>query len=305
MNNKGNNRERNAYDSRFKDIIRNSTVLSKIIKDNVDGMENLTLDEIKSCLDIEEDGKTVKGRNTEFGSMDNGEIRVDSLFDVRLPDGNGHIDLIVNVEAQWRSNPGYSLTKRAEYYIGRLVSEQKNTYFSNDDYDGLRKVYCIWLILNPNRRDWNKVIRGRMVTEVINGTPDMNDPVFDTYNITFINVGPYDDTQPDMVSFPSTMFNRMDDNDRIHLLDTRFNIELDDSIIEELGNMKTLDEQIYDSAYGKGRVDDKNEFVDFYVEEILKEVSEGATIEKALSNSMIRPDVKDRVESEVKKRLSE
>ena len=69
--------------------------------------------------------------------------------------------------------------------------------------------------------------------------------------------------------------------------------------------MKTLDEQIYDSAYGKGRVDDKNEFVDFYVEEILKEVSEGATIEKALSNSMIRPDVKDRVESEVKKRLSE
>ena len=69
--------------------------------------------------------------------------------------------------------------------------------------------------------------------------------------------------------------------------------------------MKTLDEQIYDSAYGKGRVDDKNEFIDFYVEEILKEVSEGATIEKALSNSMIRPDVKDRVESEVKRRLSE
>lgn len=69
--------------------------------------------------------------------------------------------------------------------------------------------------------------------------------------------------------------------------------------------MKTLDEQIYDSAYGKGRVDDKNEFVDFYVEEILKEVSEDATIEKALSNSMIRPDVKDRVESEVKRRLSE
>ena len=68
--------------------------------------------------------------------------------------------------------------------------------------------------------------------------------------------------------------------------------------------MKTLDEQIYDSAYGKGRVDDKNEFVDFYVEEILKEVSEGTTIEKALSNSMIRPDVKDRVESEVRKRLS-
>ncbi len=68
--------------------------------------------------------------------------------------------------------------------------------------------------------------------------------------------------------------------------------------------MKTLDEQIYDSAYGKGRTDEKTEMVDFYVEEILKEVSEGATIEKALSNSMIRPDVKDRVEFEVKKRLS-
>ena len=301
MNNKGNNRERNAYDSRFKDIIRNSTVLSKIIKDNVDGMENLTLDEIKGCLDIEEDGKTVKGRNTEFGSMDNGEIRVDSLFDVRLPDGNGHIDLIVNVEAQWRSNPGYSLAKRAEYYIGRLVSEQKNTYFSNDDYDGLRKVYCIWLILNPNRRDWNKVIRGRMTTEVINGTPDMNDPVFDTYNITFINVGPYDESQPDIVSFPSTVFYKMKDDDRKRLLDIKFNMKLDDSIIEELGNVKTLDEEIYEC----GGIDKENEFIDFYVEEILTRVSKGTTIEDALANLVMPPNIKGRVESEARERLSE
>ena len=78
-------------------------------------------------------------------------------------------------------------------------------------------------------------------------------------------------------------------------------MESDDSIIEELGNVKTLDEEIYEC----GSIDKENEFIDFYVEEILKEVSEGATIEKALSNSMIRPDVKDRVESEVKRRLSE
>ena len=69
--------------------------------------------------------------------------------------------------------------------------------------------------------------------------------------------------------------------------------------------MKTLDEQIYDSAYGKGRIDEKNAVVDSMADNIVQMINEGTTIEDALANPIIPSDIKNHLESEVRKRLSE
>ena len=55
--------------------------------------------------------------------------------------------------------------------------------------------------------------------------------------------------------------------------------------------MKTLDEQIYDSAYGKGRTDEKNAVVDSMADNIVQMISEGTTIEDALANPIIPSDI--------------
>ena len=78
-------------------------------------------------------------------------------------------------------------------------------------------------------------------------------------------------------------------------------MESDDSIIEELGNVKTLDEQIYEC----GGIDKENAIIDSMADNIVQMISEGTTIEDALVNPIIPSDIKDHLESEVRKRLSE
>ena len=38
--------------------------------------------------------------------------------------------------------------KKAVYYVSRLISGQKENEFHDDDYNGLKKVYSIWVCMN-------------------------------------------------------------------------------------------------------------------------------------------------------------
>ena len=42
----------------------------------------------------------------------------------------------------------YPLMKKAVYYVSRLISGQKENEFHDDDYNGLKKVYSIWVCMN-------------------------------------------------------------------------------------------------------------------------------------------------------------
>ena len=63
-----------------------------------------------------------------------GRIVYDLRFEVNLPDGE-KTKIIINVEAQRKSNPGYSIVNRGIFYIARLLSAQLNTEFTNNGSD--------------------------------------------------------------------------------------------------------------------------------------------------------------------------
>ena len=162
-----------TLDQTFKTIIHDSNVLSWIIRENVDELSGKNIEEIKKCLDIGEDGRTVIGRETEYASSESGSIVADSVFDVRVPGTGESVSVIVNVEAEHDPRPkGYPLGKRAEYYMARMVSAQKGKEFTGSDYGNMRKVYGIWCILGPKVRDRNTVIRYGMEPRVITGEPN-------------------------------------------------------------------------------------------------------------------------------------
>ena len=56
-----------------------------------------------------------------------GAIRFDIIFYVRMKDGISQI--IVNIEAQKNSSPGYPLMNRAIFYTCRMISSQKEKRF--------------------------------------------------------------------------------------------------------------------------------------------------------------------------------
>ena len=75
-----------------------------------------------------------------------GTIRYDVLFFARVPYGN-HEKLLVDVEAQKKFNPGYSLVTRGVFYCARMLSSQFGREFTPNDYDDIKKVYSIWICM--------------------------------------------------------------------------------------------------------------------------------------------------------------
>ena len=66
-----------------------------------------------------------------------------------MPGTGERISLIINVEAQNDFYPGYPIVKRNLYYCCRLVSSQYGTEFTNSHYEKIKKVYSIFICMNP------------------------------------------------------------------------------------------------------------------------------------------------------------
>ena len=76
-----------------------------------------------------------------------GKIYYDIRFSVYL--GAELIKILINIEAQKSTNPsklGYHIDNRVIYYLGRMISSQKEVEFHNSHYDALEAVRSIWII---------------------------------------------------------------------------------------------------------------------------------------------------------------
>ena len=147
------------YDSEAKKILSDKTILAWILKYTVRELDGYTVEEIRGFMEEDPEisevlvypGKrkpeAVVGLPTVDQVPNEGEVTYDIRFRIRIPAG-GHVRIIINLEIQNDYYPGYDLVTRAVFYCGRMLSAQLDTEFTADDYDGIQKVYSIWLCLD-------------------------------------------------------------------------------------------------------------------------------------------------------------
>ena len=302
-----NGREITTLDQGFKNVIHHADILAWLLKAAVDEFNGCTIDEIKACLELEPDGRTVKGRENEYFSLKHGSIVTDSVFEVGVPGTDDKVAVLVNVEGQYKPSSNYPLEKRAEYYMARLVSSQKGIDMEGSDYGKLRKTYSIWCVLSPRAEDRNKAVRYSMKGESLSGDKTWSFPEMDTFNILLINVGGYSDSLPDVSAFPAVLFSRMERSERQSVMKDRFKIELDDDMTEEVYRMTTLSEDLMDTVYTEGRLKGHEEGrIEAHVNTVIKLIDRrGLSLEEALSMIDASDEELSFIESEVRKRLSD
>ena len=88
------------------------------------------------------------GDNVEDVIPNEGKVTYDIRFRALAPKGDELIQLILDVEAQKDYYPGYDILTRGIYYGARMISAQKGSEFTHDDYDKIKKVYSIWICVN-------------------------------------------------------------------------------------------------------------------------------------------------------------
>lgn len=162
--------DKNAqYDSCAKRLLAEKIVLAYILKYAVPEFESYSIEDIRNYyiegvevsrrgVDIDEsnvdiisasEGSAIRGENVESVTKTEGKVLYDIVFDAIVPSTKISVRLIINVEAQKSDPEEYEMVTRGVYYCSRLISAQKGTVFNKSEYQKLRKVYSIWICMNP------------------------------------------------------------------------------------------------------------------------------------------------------------
>ena len=128
--------------------------VEKIMRDCIEGEMQISKESLESererCLPL------IQGDGGEDTSVQEGRIAYDIRFTAIHPLTGKHI--WIDVEPQNDFYPGYSLLKRGLYYLSRMISAQRGREFMGSDYDNVKKVYTIWVCMNPPKK-WEHWIK--------------------------------------------------------------------------------------------------------------------------------------------------
>lgn len=158
------------YDTSAKRLLGQKSILAHILVKTVDEFKGMNPKDVVSYIEgtpyistvsvepgltnvvNEKGGQRIVGFNAENAELNEGLVRFDIVFYVRMPSAgsteDGLSQIIINVEAQKDEPSGYEILNRAIFYVSRLISSQKERDFENSSYDDIKRVYSIWVCMN-------------------------------------------------------------------------------------------------------------------------------------------------------------
>ena len=247
------------YDRSVKRVLANVPLLAPITKYTVKELANYPIPLIEKCIDensiqisevFVDPGLTNKKIiNDELMDRVPGEgcAIFDIRFTITLP-GASKTKIIINIEAQRKSNPGYSLLNRGIFYAARLISAQLSVEFTNDgsdtaQYDNIKKVYSIWICMDCPKNKQDSIINYSFEPHIIYQGNDKLQPYpnCDLMNITFIHLsGKPDQSHHQLISMLDTLLAKMDAETKKKKLQEEHNLLMTIKLEKEMNDMCNL-----------------------------------------------------------------
>lgn len=191
-----------GYDAACKRVLSEKAILARIMKACLEEYKDCDVKDIAEkyiegqpqvsavpVLPDEENSTIIDGMDTEDKSVHEGNITYDIRFNAIAPGSEEEIGLIINMEAQNEFNPGYPLIKRGIYYCSRMISSQYGRVFTKSHYEKIKKVYSIWICMNPHKEWQNTITRYRLVEEHLVGRAKEEGKNYDLLSIIMLCLG--------------------------------------------------------------------------------------------------------------------
>ena len=162
------------YDTSVKEM------LARILKYSLQEFQDDDIEDIMRNMDMPvvsqvrmEPGQTNLNKVETTSEEDSvpGEGKV--FYDIRFSAfrGTEQIKILINLEAQKttkESKLGYQLDNRIIYYLGRMVSAQKEVEFTRSNYNDLKHVRSIWICMD-SEDDEDSINRICLMQETVYG----------------------------------------------------------------------------------------------------------------------------------------
>lgn len=201
-------------DQHCKAIVGNQEMLARMIHEFVREAKHLS---VKEIMKIIKDEQCFRWLNNENMIPSYGTVKFDMFCCVDLPQLNGtNKRIYLNVEIQNNIHPGYSLVTRGIAYVLRILTTQWGREYDDKNYDGMKKVYSLWIMPQATKRKDGDVDVYKVKKERKNGKEE-NKENYDKEELVMIYLNQKHDTtkkypKHDEVLMPLVVFlnNRID-----------------------------------------------------------------------------------------------
>lgn len=250
------------YDEKAKRLLGNKIILAHILVKTVDEFKGMNPKDVVSYIEgepfisvvpvepgltnaeKEKDGQRIVGLNTENAEINEGLIRFDIIFYVRMKDGISQV--IVNVEAQKDESTGYNILNRAIFYVSRLVSSQKERDFVKTNYNDIRRVFSIWVCMGMDENSMDYV---HLTDDKLIGSYPWKGRL-DLLNIVLIGISnelPEHDEKYELHRLLSTVLSMgLSVDEKLDIIKSEYGIPVDDKLRKDVGAMCNLSQGIRD-----------------------------------------------------------
>ncbi len=256
------------YDNSAKRLIAHKIVLARILVKTVEefrGMDPLEVAALIegipyiSAVSVEpgltnavhfQNGQRLVGFNTENQELNEGLVRFDIVFYVRMKDGLSQV--IINVEAQ-KDEPGeYEILNRAIFYVSRLISSQKKRAFQNLSYDDIKRVYSIWICMNIEENTMSHI---HLTKEDLIGTYEWKGDL-DLLNIIMIGLAkelPEHDETYELHRLLGALLSReLTVDEKLDIIGSEYNIPLEENFRKDMSTMCNLSQGVREDGRREG-----------------------------------------------------
>lgn len=194
-------------------------------------------------------GQRIVGLNTENAEINEGLVRFDIIFYVRMK--NGLSQIIVNIEAQKDEPTEYKILNRAIFYVSRLISSQKERDFVNTNYDDIKQVFSIWICMNMDDNSLSHIhLTKDEMLKPCNWKGNL-----DLLNIVLIGItneiSEHDEKYEMHRLIGALLSSELKEQEKLDIIEHEYNIPISQEFREDVSIMCNLSQGIEDKAIAK------------------------------------------------------
>ncbi len=257
------------YDDRAKRLLAQKSILAHILVKTVDEFKGMNPKDAVSYIEGEPyisvvptepgltntdstdtEGQKIVGLNTENAEINEGLVRFDIIFYVRMK--NGLTQIIVNLEIQKSEPTKYNILNRALFYVSRMVSSQKERDFVGMRYDDIKSVVSIWICMDM---DTNCMSHFHMTKDEMLEPYDWGGNI-DMMSIVLIGIKnelPEHDEKYELHRLLGALLSdELTVNEKLNIIEKEYDIPVEDDLKEGVETMCNLSQGIEDKGFDRG-----------------------------------------------------
>ena len=254
------------------------------------GMTN-TKERKEGSIKETETPEQIRGLNTENSELNEGMIRFDIIFYVRMKDGLTQI--IVNIEAQKEE-------RKQKLNEITTASNTKTIYKGvKSEYNKMKRVYSIWICMNMKENSLTQIY---LAKKDIIGSHDWKGDL-ELLNIIMIGIAenlPEKEENYELHRLLSALLSSsLEAEEKLDIIEKEYDIPIEDDIREEVEEMCNLSQGIKEKAFEGGYTEGKQ---NGYAEAVCLMYESGLSIEQIAGiikmsadkvNELVNPDLMD------------